>query len=275
MNRRGIRKVFYVFSIIAVICSCRTQAQDFLILPNGHSHNDYSRETPLFDALENGFPSIEVDVFLHNGRMVVTHDDKQLDKKPTLEELYLDPLRKVISMNGGTVFAQDSTQLILMVDLKSDRITTYNALKVIFQKNLDLIEWYNSNEVVWGPIKVLLTGGPPIELIQKEKDRYFYVDGSVNQWYMDYPVNLMPRASTNYSDYFKWKGQGLMPTAEEQELKRMISIAHLAGRKIRFWGSPNKVEVWEKLLDEGADWINVDDLKGFNEFYRKRISITK
>lgn len=79
---------------------------------------------------------------------------------------------------------------------------------------------------------------------------------------------MMPRASTNYRNYFKWYGKGGMPESEYQELKRLIEKAHLAGRKVRFWGCPNKPKVWEKLLDEGADWINVDDLKGFNEFYR-------
>ena len=85
---------------------------------------------------------------------------------------------------------------------------------------------------------------------------------------MDYPVSLMSRASTNYRNYFKWYGEGVIPASEEQKLKELIQKGHDAGRKVRFWGCPNKTEVWEKLLDEGADWINVDDLKGFNEFYR-------
>ena len=59
----------------------------------------------------------------------------------------------------------------------------------------------------------------------------------------------------------------MIPASEEQKLKELIQKGHDAGRKVRFWRCPNKTEVWEKLLDEGADWINVDDLKGFNEFY--------
>jgi alkaline phosphatase len=54
-------------------------------------------------------------------------------------------------------------------------------------------------------------------------------------------------------------------------LRKLIKKAHQAGRKVRFWASPNKPEVWKKLMDEGADWINVDDLKGFNDFYRNRV----
>ncbi len=261
----------FVLCLIIFLNISIVQAQDFFILPNGHSHNDYTREKPLYDALKYGFPSIEADVFLFDNRMVVTHDETKLIEKPTLEELYLNPLRKIIAENDGTVFKNDSTQLILMVDLKSDKTTTYIGLKKIFSNYLDIIEWYDHDTVKWGPIKILLTGGPPIERIEKEEVRFVSVDGAIDQWSMNYPLNLMPRASTNYRDYFKWYGKGDMPQTEEQELKRLISKAHQAGRKVRFWACPNTIEVWEKLLDEGADWINVDDLKGFNEFYIKRI----
>jgi len=48
----------------------------------------------------------------------------------------------------------------------------------------------------------------------------------------------------------------------------MTVIAHDAGRKVRFWASPNKTEVWGKLLNEGIYSINIDDLQGFNKYYR-------
>ena len=241
-------------------------------MPVGHSHNDYTRERPLFDALEYGFTSIEVDVYWDNGRMVVTHDDKYLNKKPTLEELYLEPLKQIIKYNGGKVFRNADAQLVLMVDLKSEKVETYHALKEIFSNYLDIIQRYEGDNEIHGPVKILLSGNPPIDLIEKEQDRYFYVDGSVDQWSESYPIDLMPRASTNYRTYFKWYGKGDMPEAELQKLRELITKAHDSGRKVRFWGSPNRIEVWKKLLDEGVDWVNVDDLKGFNEFYRERNS---
>jgi len=271
MIRINMFKNALAINLVVFLNFSNVQAQDLFILPNGHSHNDYTREKPLYDALKYGFPSIEADVFLFENRMVVTHDDKQLNEKPTLEELYLNPLRKIINENGGTVFKNDSTQLILMVDLKSGKVDAYNGLKKIFSNYLDLIEWYDHGEVKWGAIKILLTGEPPIDRIENEDIRYFYVDGAIGQWSMDYPINLMPRASANYRDYFKWYGKGAMPPSEVQQLKMLISKAHQSGRKVRFWGCPNTVDVWEKLLGEGVDWINVDDLKGFSEFYMKRI----
>ena len=266
MNKFTICTIQLAFLFLSV----EAFSQDFILLPNGHSHNDYTRDKPLHEALKYGFTSIEVDVFLDGTRMVVTHDDKDLEKKSTIQELYLDPLRSLIEENNGTVYKNDSTQLIVMIDLKSEKKPTYFALKKLFESYLDIIERYETENVIWGPLKILLTGGPPVDIIQKESIRYFTVDGAIDQWSDDYSISLMPRASTNYRSYFKWYGKGEMPKKEEEKLREMINKAHSAGRKVRFWGSPDKKEVWEKLLDEGADWINVDDLKGFNDFYREQ-----
>jgi len=263
---------FYIVFFCTLFLSDLLMAQDLVILPNGHSHNDYTRNRPLYDALSFGFTSIEVDVYWHEGRMVVTHDDEHLNEKPTIQELYLDPLKSIIQKNNGHIYNNDQTQLVLMVDLKSEKVSTYVALKSIFSSYTDIIEWYEAGKLIRGPVKVLLSGGPPIDIIQRENNRYFYVDGAIDQWGEDYPVALMPRASTNYRDYFTWYGKGDIPKEEEEKLRELIQLAHNNNRKVRFWGCPNKVEVWKKLMDEGADWINVDDLQGFSEYYKQRIN---
>ncbi|MCG8311544.1 MAG: phosphatidylinositol-specific phospholipase C/glycerophosphodiester phosphodiesterase family protein [Cytophagales bacterium] len=253
--------------LLGLIISANVSGQGMMLLRNGHSHNDYTRDRPLYDALNFGYTSIEVDVYLHNGRMVVTHDDTDLDEKPSLQDLYLDPLKSIIENNGGTVFEKDRTRLVLMIDLKSEKVSTYLALREICKNYLDIIERNENGKTVEGPVRLLLSGGPPIDLIEKEAERIFFVDGSIDQWSMDYPVSLMPRASANYRSYFRWHGNDKMPGAEEEKLRDLIRKAHSAGRKVRFWGCPNRPEVWEKLLDEGVDWINVDDLKGFRNFF--------
>ncbi|MCS6919603.1 MAG: hypothetical protein NZM28_07520, partial [Fimbriimonadales bacterium] len=48
------------------------------ILPRAHSHNDYWRKRPLQDALECGFCSVEADIFLVDGKLLVGHDTHEL-----------------------------------------------------------------------------------------------------------------------------------------------------------------------------------------------------
>ena len=40
-------------------------------LGQAHAHNDYYHKRPLLDALSHGFCSVEADVFLKNGRLLV------------------------------------------------------------------------------------------------------------------------------------------------------------------------------------------------------------
>lgn len=49
--------------ILLLISNHISSAQDFIIIPNGHSHNDYTLEMPLFDALR-------LWVYKHRGRCI-------------------------------------------------------------------------------------------------------------------------------------------------------------------------------------------------------------
>ena len=61
---------------------------------NIHSHNDYERARPLQQALEYGVGSVEADIFLEEGKLIVAHDRKQVLLGRTLDSLYLQPLQK-------------------------------------------------------------------------------------------------------------------------------------------------------------------------------------
>ncbi|MFN5648136.1 MAG: hypothetical protein ACK458_11515, partial [Sphingobacteriales bacterium] len=43
-----------------------------------HAHNDYQHQQPFDGAYQAGFSSIEVDVHLRNGKLLVGHDAKDL-----------------------------------------------------------------------------------------------------------------------------------------------------------------------------------------------------
>ena len=72
-----------IIPFVFLFLSSNAFPQDFILLPVGHSHNDYTRDKPLHEALSYGFTSIEVDVFLDDNRMVVTHADKALPENPS------------------------------------------------------------------------------------------------------------------------------------------------------------------------------------------------
>ena len=42
-----------------------------------HSHNDYARRVPFYQAYAQQVSSIEADVFLHDGQLLVGHDPEE------------------------------------------------------------------------------------------------------------------------------------------------------------------------------------------------------
>src|SRR6516165_1795222 len=92
-------------------------------LRNAHAHNDYEHKRPLLDALDNGFCSVEADVFLTPEALLVGHTRADLRPERTLEKLYLDPLRERTKANKGKVYPGGPT-VFLLVDDKTEAKAT-------------------------------------------------------------------------------------------------------------------------------------------------------
>ena len=103
MNTSSIRRGMTCLFIISALSNSAV-AEQIVPLPNAHAHNDYEHKRPLFDALAHGFGSVEADVFLVRGQMLVGHTAIDLRPERTLEKLYLEPLRQRIKANGGRVY---------------------------------------------------------------------------------------------------------------------------------------------------------------------------
>ena len=56
-------------------------------LAQAHAHNDYLHARPLFDALDHGFASVEADIFLVDGKLLVGHAKSELKADRTLQAL--------------------------------------------------------------------------------------------------------------------------------------------------------------------------------------------
>src|SRR5438128_8490223 len=111
-----------LFAVAFYGAAARCQADDPAAvkpLPQAHAHNDYEHKRPLWDALDRGFCSVEADIYLVNGQLLVAHSRQGVKPERTLQSLYLDPLRERVKKNGGRVYA-GGPEVTLLVDIKSD-----------------------------------------------------------------------------------------------------------------------------------------------------------
>src|SRR4051812_19053570 len=148
-------------------------AADATVTPpkNAHAHNDYAHPRPLFDALDQGFCSVEADVFLVDGKLLVGHSALELKPGRTLESLYLDPLRERVKANGGSVY-RDGPPCWLLVDVKSEARSTYAALHDLLARYADMLTTINGDKFERKAITVVVSGNMAKDVMAKESRRF-------------------------------------------------------------------------------------------------------
>ncbi len=266
-----IRTCFFIF-VFSIYFHFAATAQ-VTPLPNAHAHNDYKHAHPLQDAMACGFTSFEADIFLKHNSFIVAHISPALKKTRTLESLYLKPLYDTVTKNKGSVYPGYATPVMLFIDIKTDAEQTYTALKPLLEKYSSMLTHYENGKIIPGAVTIILTGHKPYNSINSETTRLAFIDESLlSVGKNKYEASTCPLASTKYSNILSWKGKGKIPDDQKQKLIAWVNIAHLQGKKVRLWASPENEIVWKMLLDCGVDLINTDELEKLRDFLLKRFS---
>ncbi|MCB9226712.1 MAG: hypothetical protein H6578_06060 [Chitinophagales bacterium] len=263
-------KLFYILILFFFsFCSIQAQNKAKLIAPL-HSHNDYLKDKPLWDALGNGAHSIEIDVFAYGNELKIAHIKFALKYRDNLTDFYLKPLLNLVMQDG---YFYDNIPLILMIDFKNNRDTSLNLLLQKIEPYKDYFTFYHNDSVYNRPLQLLISGGGfSYDAVKNMDSIYVFLDGSVHNCESDFPDKLVPRGSANYNSNFKWKGKGEMPEDELNKLREMISKAKSCGKELRFYAMPHNENIWTKFLDEGVYWMNIDNNYHFKRFYEKYLN---
>ncbi len=239
-------------------------------LAKAHAHNDYQHAKPLLDAIGEGFCSVEADIFLEQGKLLVGHEPNELTPERTLEALYLRPLWKRYQ-ERGKIFANAHT-LTLLIDFKSEAETTYKALDELLVPYRNMLVKYENGVRHEGAVEIILSGNRPIDTVSGQSTRWVAIDGRLSDLSSNPPLALMPLISDRWTQHFFWNGDGEIAPDDSKRLKSLIQETHQQGRRLRFWATPDRVEAWRLLEREGVDLINTDDLDGLATFLRTKAS---
>ena len=227
---------------------------------NAHSHNDYLQRLPFTLAHERGFGSIEADVFLKNDTLFVAHEYHEITSDRTFESLYLTPIIEVFKKNGGAIYKEKTRHLQLLIDLKTNYITTLPALV----KMLDLHKKYF---FPLGTVQIVISGSTPPASDFKKYPDYIFFDGRPEVNYASEDLERVALISQSFRKYSLWNGLG---TPKEKDiLKEVIERAHTQRKPFRFWASPDTPDAWQFLMDSKADFINTDKIEELVSFLEK------
>lgn len=252
---------------LVFLCGAAAFAAEIAPLVQAHAHNDYEHPRPLLDALDHGFCSIEADIYLVGGRLLVAHDLKDTAPERTLEALYLDPLQRRVSGNDGRVY-RAGPSITLMIDVKSEGAATYAVLHETLRRYAGMLTAFHGTEPRPGAVTVIVSGNRVPEIMAAQRDRLAAVDGRRADLEANPPALLVPLVSENWNAIFSWKWEGPMPEAERQALAQWVVRAHQQGRKVRFWNTPDRPDAWKILRAAGVDIIGTDDLAALGHFLR-------
>ncbi|ATL25788.1 phosphatidylinositol-specific phospholipase C/glycerophosphodiester phosphodiesterase family protein [Streptomyces formicae] len=242
-------------------------------LLRAHAHNDYEHPRPLYDALDHRFNSVEADIYLVEGQLLVAHDPVDLDPTRTLESLYLDPLAARVRAQHGSVYRGfHRTPFQLLIDIKTEGASTYAALHRHLRPYRRLFTTYAYGKVRRSAITAVVSGDRAARApMEAQKVRHAFYDGRLADLGTAAPASLIPLISDNWTLNFGWQGTGPMPAAERDKLRGIVSAAHARGQRVRFWATPDlpgsqRDAVWGELLAAGVDHLNTDDLAGLEAF---------
>ncbi|TDQ07111.1 alkaline phosphatase [Pedobacter metabolipauper] len=233
---------------------------------SGHSHNDYNQNFPFFMAYYAGMGSVEADVFIKNGKLLVAHNEEDTDPDKTLESLYLLPIAKLFKQNQGHIYTDTSKKMQLVIDIKANHKDVLAVLINELKPNLAVFNpKLNKNAV-----RIVISGDVPPAVNFKDFPDYIYFDGRPDKIYTPEQLGRIAMISDDISSYVVWNGKGTPTPPDRKALVEVIGKAHSLNKPFRFWATKDNPNTWKELEHLGADWIGTDHPQKLNEFYSTR-----
>lgn len=209
-------------------------------------------------------------MWLVDGELLVAHDRDKVQPGRTLESLYLEPMRRIIKENGGSVYEEDPDYFTLLIDIKSDAVPTYQALHKALRDYQGMLTRFGPGGVKDRPVTAIVSGNRPRELMQEQRVRYAAYDGRLSDLGVATDQTFVPLISDNWTRHFTWMGIGPMLPAEREKLRNIVATAHSNGQRVRFYATPDlapaREAVWQELLAAQVDYLNTDHLNALEAF---------
>ena len=247
----------YALCFLVLLSSgvCSAQA----VYPNAHAHNDYEHARPLFDALQNGFTSVEADIHLIDGELYVAHGRPRPSAGITLQALYLNPLDSLRKLNAG-IYKDYDKPIVLLIDIKTDATRTLTRVIEVMNQYPALFPSGAAGSLV----QVVISGNRDYELILKTDG--VFIDGRPDDLDKGFSGDKMPLISDHFSNWMHWNGKGAPEAIELQKVRDLANRVHKENKRLRLWAIPDREEAWQVLMDAGVDLINTDRLDALNQF---------
>lgn len=247
-----------------------------------HSHNDYLRKAPLYDALAAGCTGVEADVWLQDDNLLVAHTKDDILDDRTLQSLYLDPLLSILqernpdhTTTSGVFKTDPDTTLTLLIDFKIDDSSVYDHVVSQLEalRSHGWLTFWDGSDTKTRPVTIVASGEASFDQITAN-DTYRDV-------FFDAPLDKLEDEGTKYStadSYYasvsfkdsigstSWLGLGKLGSDQTDTIRAQITAAEDRGLRSRYWDTPDSPssvqrDVWSVLEMENVGMLNLDDVE--------------
>jgi hypothetical protein len=226
---------------------------------NAHSHNDYENAIPFYLAFQNGFGSIEADIFPVNGELLVAHGKQDLNQERSLKKLYLDPI--LHQFDSG-----QHRQLILLIDIKDD----YKTSLALLSKELGPLKKYLTTSNKKKYITIAISGSRPSPGEYNNYPKYIFFDDDLKKTHSKEQWERVRLVSLPLYSVARWNGVDKLSATDSLQWKKRIDSVHAAGKRIRFWAAPDTELSWRTQMELDVDLIGTDKINELAEFIRNQ-----
>lgn len=214
-----------------------------------HSHNDYLQRVPFWEAFAAHSSSIEADVILQRDTLFVAHEQSSIQKRKTLESIYLDPIRQ--GVKNGVI---QEINFVLLIDFKTEAYVTIGTLLKSL-KNYEEILFSSANPK---GLKLVISGSRPNVEDYDSYPAYIQFDYQSTSLNEDLPWHKIGMVSLSFRQFSNWNGDGEITEREKVNLEEFIGTVHSFGKEVRFWATPDSERSWKFFNEIGVDYINTD-----------------
>ncbi|HEV8286134.1 MAG TPA: alkaline phosphatase [Chitinophagaceae bacterium] len=248
----------FIIASVFTITNAKGQLKKYTTA-NAHSHNDYLNANHFFLAYENGFGSIEADIFPIGEILYVAHKKEEIQLKKTLQDLYIVPLIRKFSSDGAR-------KLNLLIDIKEN----YSLSLSLLIKELEPLKPYLSTLNKTNYITIIISGDRPPPTAYKDYPDFIFFDNDLQLPHSSEELKRVALVSFPFDKISKWKGEGAINAEDRKKIKRVIDTAHAMKKSFRFWAAPDSEQSWKLQMELHADFIGTDKINELGNFLRKQ-----
>ena len=219
---------------------------------NTHSHNDYEQAAPFWAAWQQRFGSIEADIWLVGGNVLIGHDTTEIKLGRTLEDYYVKPLLACIKKNHGYPYADSTRRLQILIDVKADSVATLAALIALLDK-YPALEHCPS-------LKWVISGNRPDASLYPSYPPFIAFDGVLHLQYSPAQLSRIAMMSDDLHYYTRWDPHTGIPVTGLDSLRQAIDRSHALRLPVRLWDAPDFPAAWRQLMQLQVDYLNTDHI---------------